>query len=119
MGGWKRGRNAQNLPLFRRESLQRCNTDRVSKMDFGEGEERGEDGNVRRSVKQERHSLVLQRSWNLEERELNINHTDLSLECSSIPIATNEVLLDSVLFLSNAILLIGIESFSGKLTDSH
>ncbi len=22
MGGWKRGRNAQNLPLFRRESLQ-------------------------------------------------------------------------------------------------
>ncbi len=37
-------------------------------MDFGEGEERGEDGNVRRSVKQERHSLVLQRSWNLEER---------------------------------------------------
>ena len=23
MGGWKRGRNAQNLPLFRRESLQR------------------------------------------------------------------------------------------------
>src|SRR5216683_763559 len=115
MGGWKRGRNAQNLPLFRRESLQRCNTDRVSKMDFGEGEERGEDGNVRRSVKQERHSLVLQRSWNLEERELNINHTDLSLECRSIAIATDEVLLDSILFLSDTILLIGIESFRGKL----
>src|SRR5262249_7912895 len=33
--------------------------------------------------------------------------------------AADEVLLYSVLFLSDAILLIGVESFSGKLTDAH
>src|SRR6266849_4046193 len=51
----------------------------------------------------------------LQQGKFEIKHSDLRLECSDIRAAAQQVLLHSLLFLSNTILLVGIVPCRWKL----